>query len=61
MAPWAQGPVFPESYTYLKEAGVSVQRGVLQKEAAAVLRAYGDGGGPVYNGSSSDLTGLASS
>eukprot|EP00980_Cylindrotheca_fusiformis_P009316 scaffold2044_cov206-Cylindrotheca_fusiformis.AAC.8 len=36
-----EGPVFPESYKALEEAGVKVVRNVLQKEGAAVLQKYG--------------------
>jgi tRNA(Arg) A34 adenosine deaminase TadA len=44
-----EGPVFPESYAYLESRGISVVRGVLRKEAAAVLELYRRSGGPVYN------------
>ena len=44
-----EGPVFPESYTYLEERGVTISRGVLRHEAAAVLELYRRQGGPIYN------------
>ena len=45
-----EGPVFPESYDYLEDRGVAIQRGVLGDEAASVLRAYGESDGVIYNG-----------
>lgn len=45
-----EGPVFPESYTYVEERGVTFTRGVRQEEARAVLARYMAQGGPVYNG-----------
>lgn len=45
-----EGPVFPESFRYLERRGIEVVRGVLREEAAAVLRAYRDRGGVIYNG-----------
>lgn len=44
-----EGPVFPESYAYLESRGVIVTRGVLRREAAAVLELYRKQGGPIYN------------
>lgn len=44
-----EGPVFPASYAYLEERGISVVRDVLRKEAAAVLELYRESGGPIYN------------
>jgi tRNA(Arg) A34 adenosine deaminase TadA len=44
-----EGPVFPESFEYLEARGVAVVRGVLRKEAAAVLELYQRQGGPIYN------------
>ncbi|HET9985175.1 MAG TPA: nucleoside deaminase [Longimicrobiales bacterium] len=44
-----EGPVFPESYTYLEARGISIVRGVLRDEASAVLETYVRGGGPLYN------------
>lgn len=46
-----EGPVFKESYEYLKKKGVDVVKGVLTKEAAEVLKNYGETGF-IYNGDS---------
>ena len=45
-----EGPVFPESYRYLEERGITVVRDVLRAEAAAVLEQYRARSGPIYNG-----------
>lgn len=45
-----EGPVFAESYGYLRARGVEVVTGVLRDEGRAVLQRYQDLGGPVYNG-----------
>jgi tRNA(Arg) A34 adenosine deaminase TadA len=44
-----EGPVFPESYVYLQERGVSITRSVLRREAADVLELYRRQGGQIYN------------
>lgn len=44
-----EGPVFPESYRYLEERGITVVRGVLRDEARAVLERYA-ATGEIYNG-----------
>lgn len=44
-----EGPVFPESYAYLEERGVEITRGVLRREAVAVLELYQRQGGSIYN------------
>ena len=44
-----EGPVFPESYAYLEERGVTITRGVLRQEAAAVMELYRRQGGKIYN------------
>lgn len=44
-----EGPVFPESYLYLKERGISITRNVLRDEARRVLELYRRQGGTVYN------------
>jgi tRNA(Arg) A34 adenosine deaminase TadA len=44
-----EGPVFPESYAYLEARGLAVVRGVLRREAAAVLELYRRQGGVIYN------------
>ena len=43
-----EGPVTPESYKHLEQAGIDVRKNVLQKEAAAVLQQYGKTG-MIYN------------
>jgi tRNA(Arg) A34 adenosine deaminase TadA len=43
-----EGPVFPESYNHLEEAGVQVVRNILHKEGAKVLQTYGQKG-LIYN------------
>lgn len=45
-----EGPVFPESYEYLKERGISIVRNVLRDEARAVLELYRSKAGKIYNG-----------
>ena len=44
-----EGPVFPQSYTYLQERGIAITRSVLRQEAAAVLELYRRQGGQIYN------------
>lgn len=44
-----EGPVFPQSYTYIEERGIEIRRGVLRDEARAVLEQYRAGGGKIYN------------
>jgi tRNA(Arg) A34 adenosine deaminase TadA len=44
-----EGPVFPQSYTYLEERGVAITRSVLRQEAAAVMELYRRQGGQIYN------------
>jgi tRNA(Arg) A34 adenosine deaminase TadA len=43
-----EGPVFPESYQYLKERGISFERQLLRDEARAVIQVYHDRGGKAY-------------
>lgn len=45
-----EGPVFPETYAYLVERGVEIERGVCRDDAADALAAYVRGGGEIYNG-----------
>jgi hypothetical protein len=45
-----EGPVFPESYRYLEERGISIVRGLLREEAVAVLDRYRARRGKIYNG-----------
>ncbi|HEU4993870.1 MAG TPA: nucleoside deaminase [Gemmatimonadaceae bacterium] len=44
-----EGPVFPQSYAYLEDRGISFTRGVLRDEARAVLDWYRSRGGVIYN------------
>ena len=44
-----EGPVFAESWAYLERRGVRTVRGVLRREAAAVLELYRDFGGAIYS------------
>jgi tRNA(Arg) A34 adenosine deaminase TadA len=44
-----EGPVFPESYTYLEDRGVTIERGRLRDEANKVFDLYLERGGPIYN------------
>ena len=45
-----EGPVFPESYQYLKDRGIEVVREVLRAEAREVLELYRKHSGKIYNG-----------
>ena len=45
-----EGPVFPESYRYLEERGVSIVRNLLRADAAEVLERYRALNRPIYNG-----------
>ena len=45
-----EGPVFPQSYAYLRDRGIEIVRGVLRDEARAVLEWYRSQGGVIYNG-----------
>ena len=45
-----EGPVFPESYKYLEDRGISIVRNVLRAEAQAVLERYRTKSGKIYNG-----------
>jgi len=44
-----EGPVFPESYSYLAARGVEIERGIMRAQAAEVLDLYRDRGGEIYN------------
>jgi tRNA(Arg) A34 adenosine deaminase TadA len=44
-----EGPVFPQSYAYLEQRGITITRNVLRAEAKAVLEEYRAGGGKIYN------------
>lgn len=45
-----EGPVFPESYAYLRARGIDLVDGMLRDEAQAVLEEYRRRGGAIYNG-----------
>jgi tRNA(Arg) A34 adenosine deaminase TadA len=45
-----EGPVFPESYKYLADRGIAIQRNFLRDEARAVLELYRAKRGEIYNG-----------
>ena len=45
-----EGPVFPASYDYLEERGITFTPRVLRDEGRAVLRLYRERGGRRYNG-----------
>ena len=45
-----EGPVFPESYRYLDNRGISIIHGVQHLEARAVLELYRERSGTIYNG-----------
>jgi tRNA(Arg) A34 adenosine deaminase TadA len=45
-----EGPVFPESYQYLEDRGITIARNVLRDEARAVLELYRSKSGKIYNG-----------
>jgi tRNA(Arg) A34 adenosine deaminase TadA len=44
-----EGPVFPASYQYLADRGVTIVRSVRREEARAVIEAYAAGGGLIHN------------
>ena len=50
MLNFEEGPVFPESYRYLEDRGISIVRQVLRSEARAVLELYRQRSGRIYNG-----------
>jgi len=45
-----EGPVFPESYEYLRRRGVEFEGGWLRAEGRSVLQLYRERGGVIYNG-----------
>jgi tRNA(Arg) A34 adenosine deaminase TadA len=45
-----EGPVFPESYKYLEDRGIRIERGLLRADAKAVLERYREKRGTIYNG-----------
>ena len=50
MLNFEEGPVFPESYKYLEDRGITIVRNVLREEARAVLELYRSKSGKIYNG-----------
>ena len=44
-----EGPVFPESYDYLRARGIEIVPAFLREEARALFKLYRDNGGPIYN------------
>lgn len=44
-----EGPVFADSYRYLEDRGITIERGRLRSEGASVLDLYVQRGGPIYN------------
>jgi tRNA(Arg) A34 adenosine deaminase TadA len=50
MLNFEEGPVFPESYKYLEDRGLTIVRNVLREEARAVLELYRASSGKIYNG-----------
>jgi tRNA(Arg) A34 adenosine deaminase TadA len=45
-----EGPVFPASYRYLEDRGITIVRDLLRDEARAVLELYRSKNGKIYNG-----------
>ncbi len=45
-----EGPVFPESYEYLRQRGIEIVRQVLRAEAREVIELYRRRQGRIYNG-----------
>lgn len=45
-----EGPVFPESYKYLEDRGITIERNFLRDDARAVLELYRAKSGKIYNG-----------
>jgi uncharacterized protein with von Willebrand factor type A (vWA) domain len=45
-----EGPVFEQSYDYLRNAGIEVIRQLQQSAGRAVLELYLQQGGKLYNG-----------
>jgi tRNA(Arg) A34 adenosine deaminase TadA len=45
-----EGPVFPQSYRYLEERGVTIEGALAREEANAVFDLYTERGGAIYNG-----------
>lgn len=45
-----EGPVFPESYQYVRNRGIEIVRRVSHQQARAILDLYASQGGVIYNG-----------
>lgn len=45
-----EGPVFPESFSYLRKRGIRIESGPLREEARSVMKRYAQTGGAIYNG-----------
>jgi tRNA(Arg) A34 adenosine deaminase TadA len=45
-----EGPVFPESFAYLRRRGIRIEGGPLREPARAVMEHYRSLGGAIYNG-----------
>ena len=45
-----EGPVFPESYRYLEDRGLTIERNFMREPARAVLELYRQQRGAIYNG-----------
>jgi tRNA(Arg) A34 adenosine deaminase TadA len=45
-----EGPVFPQSYAYLADRGITIDHDVLRPEAQQVLERYRATSGKIYNG-----------
>ena len=44
-----EGPVFPQSYEYLRARGIEIVPEVLRDEARTIFQLYRDNQGPIYN------------
>ena len=44
-----EGPVFPQSYDYLRARGIEIVPEILRGEARAIFKLYRDHQGPIYN------------
>lgn len=49
-ASFDEGPVFAESYSYLRARGIAFGGGLLRDEGREILARYRDSGGMIYNG-----------
>jgi tRNA(Arg) A34 adenosine deaminase TadA len=44
-----EGPVFPQSYEYLKARGIEIVPEILRAESRRIFKLYRDNQGPIYN------------